>query len=183
MTDKSRNKNKNKNINKKRITYTTIIIAVIITGVICFYLGLKLSDNRPTPKITSQNKPTLNKNTGEKASNSISIDKLPKTGKVKSAVLSYQILVNEIRIKPAEIINYQITKLHNDYYGIQINLNAIGASRLKQFTSSHLKKPCQFVINNKIISLSLLRSEIGESFIIPVKGEDKAKEILNELMR
>ena len=107
---------------------------------------------------------------------------MPKTANVEHSNLSFQILTNEIILKPQDVKNIEIDKLANTGYGIQINLTDAASNRLEGFTQSHLNKPCQFVINDTIISLSLIRSAIGTSFVIPAPNKEKAEKIYHLLV-
>lgn len=107
---------------------------------------------------------------------------MPKTANIEHSNLSFQILTNEIILKPQDVKNIEIDKLANTGYGIQINLTDAASNRLEGFTQSHLNKPCQFVINDTIISLSLIRSAIGTSFVIPAPNKEKAEKIYHLLV-
>ncbi len=107
---------------------------------------------------------------------------LPKTANVEHSNLSFQILTNQIILKPEDVQNIQIRTIGSSGYGIQINLTDAASNRLEDFTESHLNKPCQFVINDTIISLSLIRSAIGTSFVIPAPNKAKAEKIYHLLV-
>jgi preprotein translocase subunit SecD len=107
---------------------------------------------------------------------------MPKTANVEHSNLSFQILTNEIILKPQDIQNIAIRTIGKSGYGIQINLTDAASNRLEGFTQSHLNKPCQFVINDTIISLSLIRSAIGTSFVIPAENKAKAEKIYHLLV-
>ena len=147
----------------------------------------------PTPKVTPKPKPEA-KPTPQKESSGGFFSKLlhktpkvantalPKTANVEHSNLSFQILTNQIILKPEDVQNIEIQPIGSSGYGIQINLTDAASNRLESFTESHLNKPCQFVINDTIISLSLIRSAIGTSFVIPAENKAKAEKIYHLLV-
>jgi preprotein translocase subunit SecD len=177
---------KNKHIKNSHLKTAGIIASIIGASAICFFLGQEFNANK---KMISQGQNTkqlapdnLNKLINLSANNSL-LDNLPIKGKVTHATISYQILTNAIQLDSNDIDSYEISKIKDNYYGVQINLTDNGAQKLSSFTGSHINKPCQFVINNKIISLSMIRSSLGKSFVIPVNSKKKAQDILNNLIK
>jgi preprotein translocase subunit SecD len=110
-------------------------------------------------------------------------EELPKTANVEHSKVSFQILTNEIVLHSQDIKNIQISHLADNGYGIQINLTDDATNRLKSFTGSHLNKPCQFVINDTVISLAVIQSPLGGAFIIPASNKAKAVKIYNLLVK
>ena len=181
---------KNKHIKNSHLKTAGIIASIIGASAICFFLGQKFNANKkmiPQGQNTKQLAPDnlnklINLSTNNTPDNSL-LDNLPIKGKVTHTTISYQILTNAIQLDSNEIDSYEISKIKDNYYGIQINLTDNGAQKLSSFTGSHINKPCQFVINNKIISLSIIRSSLGKSFVIPVNSKKKAQDILDDLIK
>ena len=77
----------------------------------------------------------------------------------EKAALSFQILTNEIVLTPKDVKNIEISTFENGKYGIKINLKNNAAQKLEIFTKTNLNRPCQFIIGDTVISLSVIKRQ------------------------
>ncbi|MCH9756165.1 MAG: hypothetical protein K0U37_03095 [Gammaproteobacteria bacterium] len=93
-------------------------------------------------------------------------------------VVEQQIVFNNQSIETAKAIP---PKTENDFYGIELRLKPAAAKQFEKLTQNNMGKSLNIVLNNNLVSSSIIQSSLGEQFIIAGLTRDQATRFVEDI--
>ncbi|MDF1678829.1 MAG: hypothetical protein P1U32_09070 [Legionellaceae bacterium] len=74
-------------------------------------------------------------------------------------------------------------KTANDFYSIQIELNAQAAKQLETLSENNMGKSLNIILNDVLVSSSVVQSPLGKTFVITGLSREQATRLENDVSR
>ncbi|MGX6642220.1 SecDF P1 head subdomain-containing protein [Legionella pneumophila] len=93
-------------------------------------------------------------------------------------VIQNQMVLNSSTVESATIV---LPETPTDSYGVHIKLKTIAATKFGQMTENGIGKQGSFILNGIVISNPIIRSKIGDEFIVTGFTKKQANQFIESM--
>ncbi|HHT9886864.1 TPA: SecDF P1 head subdomain-containing protein [Legionella pneumophila] len=94
-------------------------------------------------------------------------------------VIQSQMVLDRSTVESATIV---LPETPTDSYGVRIKLKTIAATKFGQMTANSIGKQGSFILNGMVISNPIIRSRIGDEFIVTGFNKKQANQFIESVM-
>ncbi|HFE8540046.1 SecDF P1 head subdomain-containing protein [Legionella pneumophila] len=94
-------------------------------------------------------------------------------------VIQSQMVLDRSTVESATIV---LPETPTDSYGVRIKLKTIAATKFGQMTANSIGKHGSFILNGMVISNPIIRSRIGDEFIVTGFNKKQANQFIESVM-
>lgn len=97
------------------------------------------------------------------------------------ASLRFEIIQSRLKLGPSDVVAAEITEDELGGYSVQITLSEKAAADLARITRTALGKSANIVVNNEVLSTSVIRSQLAATFLVTALTKEAAIALLEAL--
>ncbi|HFE6152731.1 TPA: SecDF P1 head subdomain-containing protein [Legionella pneumophila] len=94
-------------------------------------------------------------------------------------VIQSQMVLDRSTVESATIV---LPETPTDSYGVRIKLKTIAATKFGQITANSIGKQGSFILNGMVISNPIIRSRIGDEFIVTGFNKKQVNQFIESVM-
>ncbi|CZG07008.1 TPA: preprotein translocase subunit SecD [Legionella pneumophila] len=94
-------------------------------------------------------------------------------------VIQSQMVLDRSTVESATIV---LPETPTDSYGVRIKLKTIAATKFGQMTANSIGKQGSFILNGMVISNPIIRSRIGDEFIVTGFNKKQVNQFIESVM-
>jgi preprotein translocase subunit SecD len=97
--------------------------------------------------------------------------------------ITFQIIDAQMTFDSSNVTSAAVIKQNDNSYEVEIKLNKMAAEQLDHLTSSNIGKRANTIFNGKILSVSVILSQLGHRFIISGFSKEEAEKFVGSIIQ